>query len=148
MRYTSNDITEEPDAVVPHVRICVAAAQVTGRSTMTGRICAMDDLRSIFPFCLVLLAACTKIASTACEVTGGHAYVNLGGFQECGQIYPDAGKVCLTSNECEGSCFLPLNWEPSAGKEAVGTCEHFDTPDDPLCLPIESKHRGSICVEE
>jgi len=28
-------MTEEPDAVVPHVRICVGAAQVTGRSTMT-----------------------------------------------------------------------------------------------------------------
>ncbi len=29
-------ITEEPDAVVPHVRICMGAAQVTGRSTMTS----------------------------------------------------------------------------------------------------------------
>lgn len=28
-------ITEEPDAVVPQVRICMGAAQVTGRSTMT-----------------------------------------------------------------------------------------------------------------
>lgn len=33
--YTSKFITEEPDAVVPHVRICVGAVQVTGRSTMT-----------------------------------------------------------------------------------------------------------------
>ena len=29
-------ITEEPDAVVPQVRICMGAVQVTGRSTMTG----------------------------------------------------------------------------------------------------------------
>ena len=35
MIYTSNDITEEPDAVIPHVRICVGAVRVTGRSTMT-----------------------------------------------------------------------------------------------------------------
>lgn len=102
----------------------------------------MGDLRPIFLLCLVLLMGCTEIASTACEVTGGHAYVNLGGFQECGRIYPDAGEVCYTSNECEGSCFLPLDWEPNAGMEPVGTCEHFDTPDDPLCLPIESKHDG------
>ena len=31
-------ITEEPDAVVPQVRICMGAAQVTGRSTMTASI--------------------------------------------------------------------------------------------------------------
>ncbi len=37
MNYTSNDIIEEPDAVVPHVRICMGAAWVTGRSTMTER---------------------------------------------------------------------------------------------------------------
>ncbi len=35
MNYTSECITEEPDAVVPHVRICVGAVQVTGCSTMT-----------------------------------------------------------------------------------------------------------------
>lgn len=35
MNYTSEYITEEPDAVVPHVRICVGAVQVTGRSTLT-----------------------------------------------------------------------------------------------------------------
>jgi len=35
VNYTSEYITEEPDAVVPHVRICVGAVQVTGRSTMT-----------------------------------------------------------------------------------------------------------------
>ncbi len=35
MHYTSKDITEEPDAVIPHVRICMGAAQVTGRPTMT-----------------------------------------------------------------------------------------------------------------
>ena len=35
MNYTGNDIIEEPDAVVPHVRICMGAAWVTGRSTMT-----------------------------------------------------------------------------------------------------------------
>ena len=38
MSYTSNDITEEPDAVIPHVRICMGTAQVTGRSTMTVSI--------------------------------------------------------------------------------------------------------------
>ena len=37
MNYTSNDIIEEPDAVVPHVRICMGAAWVTGRSTMTAK---------------------------------------------------------------------------------------------------------------
>ena len=36
MNYTSEYITEEPDAVVPHVRICVGAVQVTGRPTTTG----------------------------------------------------------------------------------------------------------------
>jgi len=35
VNYTSEYIAEEPDAVVPHVRICVGAVQVTGRSTMT-----------------------------------------------------------------------------------------------------------------
>jgi hypothetical protein len=35
VNYTSEYIIEEPDAVVPHVRICVGAVQVTGRSTMT-----------------------------------------------------------------------------------------------------------------
>ncbi|MFT4764457.1 MAG: hypothetical protein ACI9OH_001551 [Oleispira sp.] len=35
VNYTSEYITEEPDAVIPHVRICVGAVQVTGRSTMT-----------------------------------------------------------------------------------------------------------------
>ncbi len=33
--YTSEYITEEPDAVVPHVRICVGAVQVTGCPTTT-----------------------------------------------------------------------------------------------------------------
>ena len=35
MLYASICITEEPDAVIPLVRICVGAAQVTGRSTTT-----------------------------------------------------------------------------------------------------------------
>ncbi|PCK07615.1 MAG: hypothetical protein COA42_13380 [Alteromonadaceae bacterium] len=35
MIYTSNDIIEEPDAVIPHVRIYVGAAWATGRSTTT-----------------------------------------------------------------------------------------------------------------
>ncbi len=33
--YTNNDIAEELDTVIPHVRICVRTVQVTGRSTMT-----------------------------------------------------------------------------------------------------------------
>jgi hypothetical protein len=36
VHYTGEYITEEPDAVVPHVRICVGTVQVTGRSTMTA----------------------------------------------------------------------------------------------------------------
>jgi hypothetical protein len=36
VNYTSENITEELDAVVPHVRICLGAVQVTGRSTMTN----------------------------------------------------------------------------------------------------------------
>src|SRR5690554_3476278 len=32
---TGKDITEEPDAVIPHVRICLGAARVTGRPTKT-----------------------------------------------------------------------------------------------------------------
>ena len=37
MRFTRViDITEEPDAVIPHVRICMGAVQATGRSTMTA----------------------------------------------------------------------------------------------------------------
>jgi hypothetical protein len=36
MRFTRvNYITEEPDAVIPHVRICMGTVGVTGRSTMT-----------------------------------------------------------------------------------------------------------------
>ena len=35
MFYTSKDIIEEPDAVIPHVRICMGAVQVTDRSTVT-----------------------------------------------------------------------------------------------------------------
>jgi len=35
VNYTSDEIIEEPDAVIPHVRICMGAAQATGRSTMT-----------------------------------------------------------------------------------------------------------------
>lgn len=34
--YTGKDITEEPDAVIPHVRICLGAARVTGRPTKTA----------------------------------------------------------------------------------------------------------------
>ena len=35
--YTGKDITEEPDAVIPHVGICLGAARVTGRSTKTRK---------------------------------------------------------------------------------------------------------------
>jgi hypothetical protein len=38
VNYTSEYITEEPDAVIPHVRICMGAVQVTGRSTMTESV--------------------------------------------------------------------------------------------------------------
>ena len=34
MFYTHICTTEEPDAVIPHVRVCMGTAQVTGRSTM------------------------------------------------------------------------------------------------------------------
>jgi hypothetical protein len=34
--YTGKDITEEPDAVIPHVGIYLGAAQLTGRPTKTG----------------------------------------------------------------------------------------------------------------
>ncbi|MCF6203805.1 MAG: hypothetical protein L3J59_09070 [Methylococcaceae bacterium] len=41
-------ITEEPDAVVPQVRICMGAVQVTGRSTMTlKREVVMNEIHSI-----------------------------------------------------------------------------------------------------
>ncbi len=43
MNYTSNEIIEEPDAVIPHVRICMGAAQATGRSTMTAKEPALTN---------------------------------------------------------------------------------------------------------
>jgi hypothetical protein len=47
VNYTSEYITEEPDAVVPHVRICVGAVQVTGRSTMTFPKIGSNNVRDI-----------------------------------------------------------------------------------------------------
>jgi hypothetical protein len=83
-----------------------------------------------------------------CELRGGHPYVNLGGYRECGKVYADAGKVCKSSEECEGDCFLPWDWDPKDGKEPIGECEDNDTPDTDGCLPIENKEYKSACVEE
>ena len=94
------------------------------------------------------LVACTALQSTACEAIGGHAYVNLGGFQRCGKIYKDAGDICHASDECEGDCHLPSDWDPVTGNEVVGSCEDFDTPDDSRCLPIELKQYSGSCLEE
>ncbi len=97
---------------------------------------------------ILYLTGCTTLRTTACEAVGGHAYVNLGGFQRCGKIYKDAGKVCHSSDECEGECHLPSDWDPADGKETVGSCENYDTPDDSRCLPIELKHHRGSCIEE
>jgi len=48
VNYTSEYITEEPDAVVPHVRICVGAVQVTGRSTMTIEVIVDKSNKPLF----------------------------------------------------------------------------------------------------
>src|SRR5690625_6954489 len=68
--------------------------------------------------CVVLaLAACTPLQSGLCKARGGAPYINFGGYQSCGTVYSDGGEICHSSEECEGDCVLPWDWNPDRSEE-------------------------------
>ena len=80
---------------------------------------------------------------------GGEPYISLGGYQYCGEKYKDGGKECYSSNECQGECVLPADWNPEEGKEVVGRCRSDNTWYLGYgCLAIEDYKRQSSCIEE
>ena len=80
---------------------------------------------------------------------GGEPYINLGGYQFCGEIYKDAGKQCHSSEECDGDCVLPVTWNPAEGNEVVGQCQADNTWYLGYgCLAIENHQQISACEEE
>lgn len=101
--------------------------------------------------CVVLaLAACTPLQSGLCKARGGAPYINFGGYQSCGTVYSDGGEICHSSEECEGDCVLPWDWNPDEGKEVVGKCEANSTFEPHYgCAPVE-RHETYIggCIEE
>lgn len=99
-------------------------------------------------FCL-MLGSCTSVQSSLCQIRGGEPYVNLGGYQYCGERYSDGGKTCYSSEECQGECALPVDWNPEDGKEVVGRCRSDNTWYLGYgCLPIEKHQSVSACIEE
>jgi hypothetical protein len=80
---------------------------------------------------------------------GGEPYINLGGYQYCGEKYTDDGKECYSSKECQGECVLPVDWNPEEGKEVVGHCRGDNTWYLGYgCLAIEDYQHQSSCIEE
>lgn len=97
----------------------------------------------------LLLASCTSIQSSFCQIKGGKPYINLGGYQYCGKKYSDGGKKCYSSDECQGECVLPIDWDPKDKKEVVGRCRSDNTWYLGYgCLAIEDHEHVSACIEE
>ena len=77
---------------------------------------------------------------------GGAPYVNLGGYQSCEEKYSDGGHKCTSSNDCQGSCFLPWGWAPNSHRKPIGSCAHDNVQ---MCTAIEhSKTAHGGCLEE
>lgn len=92
------------------------------------------------------LSGCTTMQSKLCEFRGGAPWVNLGGYQGCVEKYKDGGKACTGSEECEGDCFLPWDWNPKENPKPEGRCA-YDVIEN--CVPVEhynTVHGG--CIEE
>jgi hypothetical protein len=111
----------------------------------------MATHRYLFLSCAcVAIMGCTTIRSSLCELRGGAPYVNFDGYQFCGKVYDDGGETCSSSEECEGDCVLPWDWQPDEGREVVGRCEADSTYEPNYgCAPIElhETYTGG-CVEE
>lgn len=110
----------------------------------------MKTTKITFILFVLMLAGCTTVQSGMCSLRGGAPYVNLGGYAFCGEKYKDAGKVCRSSEECEGDCVLPWTWNPDEKNEVVGKCEADTTYNfDYGCVAIENHqtYEGG-CIEE
>ncbi|ABD82344.1 hypothetical protein [Saccharophagus degradans] len=110
----------------------------------------MNKINIYFLIVILGLAGCTSLQSGFCTVRGGEPYVNLGGYAFCGTKYNDAGKVCKSSDECEGDCVLPWSWKPDEEREVVGQCAADSTYNFEYgCVAIEhhKTYQGG-CIED
>jgi len=110
----------------------------------------MNRILLLFTMSTILfLSSCTSLQSGFCSARGGQPYINLGGYQYCGDKYPDGGKLCHSSEECEGECVLPVTWNPEDGEEVLGRCRSDNTWEVGYgCLAIENYEQRSECIEE
>jgi len=110
----------------------------------------MENLRLLLLLvCFISLTSCTSVRSSLCKIKGGEPYINLGGYQYCGERFSDGGKMCHSSEECQGECVLAVDWDPKDGKEIVGRCRSDNTWYLGYgCLPIEKHQSVSACIEE
>ena len=82
-----------------------------------------------------------------CEDVGGAVQrAGLAGYYHCVQEYPDAGKVCSDSSECEGTCRTQSS--EAVGKPGTGTCQEVDVAFG--CFAMVSNgvvDGGMLCVD-
>jgi hypothetical protein len=78
-------------------------------------------------------AALKEIDVERCIAEGGHVQgVCMLGFPACVKPFPDAGKQCTDSSECEGMCWVQENTiRRERGEPVIGVCQ--DTTDTCGC---------------
>jgi len=98
---------------------------------------------------LTLLSSCTRVLSTGCRLIGGDPDVSLSGYHKCGKKYSDAGKLCYSSSDCEGDCFLSFDWVPESGEKPFGSCAYSSSANGSWCTVIENHNNQPVrCLEE
>jgi hypothetical protein len=68
-------------------------------------------------------------SETLCKQRGGN-WIGTKGSEYCVLPYPDAGKACKSSKECEGHCVASVSNDRMAPTPNQGTCQVNDDPDD------------------
>lgn len=103
--------------------------QIYSRLSNWFKSLSMPQMVLALLFALLVIFAIWIYPRTSCALSGGE-WIPVGLAQEpaCIHTYPDAGKACLSSEECTGACVIydpPSQGQPTP---SVGVCKTTNNP--------------------
>ncbi len=145
MIYTSNDITEEPDAVIPHVRICVVAPgnrcsyhdaeKVTNRRIVVKMLNKKLKSRKIFLVLILVLFMPSLVSGNEIEHDIYTPITTLVPFSNGRPAYPAYQDMMLVG-------FSDISWIPQSCHQVY---VYIDTSDKVLVSVLKCFHGQKGC---
>lgn len=71
---------------------------------------------------IIFMFGFTTVQSGLCELRGGGARIDLGGYQYCANKFNDVEKPCADNSQCEGLSYLPCGYKPKSNSALIGIC--------------------------